>query len=239
VAQAYVSYQDSLTYLDNGAWDNADAAISDPGWGSNDILDSGLSAQQLANLSGGNAGSAPINDATLLTPTGMYFSDGTNPSPMAAQIDYLNVPPASHPGSPNLTPMPGYFAVATDGNPVSVLGPGGPTQPQLTAYQLGQLIQAAGWQPGQPIQLFSCFTGAPNPNGGNDFAQNLADVLDTTVIAPSTFGWVYPSGQFVIAPATNPSLNYNSPPAQMQGAQPNLAAPGQWNGFIPQHPATH
>jgi hypothetical protein len=133
---------------------------------------SGLSPQQLANVSGGNAGATPINGARLLAPSGMYFSDRTNPSPMAIPIDYLNVPPGSHPGSQFLTPMPGYFGVATDGTPMAVDGPGGPNQPLLTAAQLAPLIQAAGWQPGQPIELFSCFTGAPNPNGGPDLLNN-------------------------------------------------------------------
>ncbi len=230
VAQAYASYQDTLTFLDNGAWDTADAATSDPGWANNDQAGSGLNSGQLAAANSAGAGTAPVDSATLLAPTGLWFSNGDGVEPMSVPINDLLLPNFYHAGAQFLTADPGYFGVAGDGNPTTIIGPNGT---QLDANQLATLIQGAGWQPGQPIQLFGCFTGAPTLNGGPDIAQQLANILNTEVIAPSTFGWVYPNGSFVIAPANDPSLDYNSSQTKLQASGPNLSATGNWHLFVP------
>jgi hypothetical protein len=50
---------------------------------------------------------------------------------------------------------------------------------------------------GQPIRLLSCGTGAL-PNG---LAQNLANKLGVTVIAPNDIIWAFPNGRLTIGPA--------------------------------------
>jgi len=228
-ALANASYQNSLTYLDNGAWETVDAlgtvavALNS---GGNSV---GLSPAALY-LDTEGAGTAPINSGTLGAPGALWFSDGVGPVPMALPINDLTLPAFFHPGADLLTAAPGYFGVAGDGSPTAIIGPNGTV---INADQLAALIRSNGWQPGQPIQLFSCNTGAPTENGDQNIAQKLAIVLDTTVAAPSTFLWTYSDGTYTIAPDTNPSLNSNSPAAELTGTKPNLSTPGHWNIFSP------
>ena len=109
VAQAYANYQEGLTYLDNGAWDTPEATVGDSGWANNAAPNGGLSPQGLVSAVIAGAGTAPINGATLLAPTGMWFSEGAGPEAMAVPVDDLNLPGFSHPGSQNLTAFNGFF----------------------------------------------------------------------------------------------------------------------------------
>lgn len=45
------------------------------------------------------------------------------------------------------------------------------------------------------IRLLSCDTGA----GNNSFAQNLANKLNVTVVAPTKHVWAYPNGRYIVA----------------------------------------
>ena len=137
VAQAYANYQEGLTYLDNGAWDTPEATVGDSGWANNAAPNGGLSPQGLVSAVIAGAGTAPINGATLLAPTGMWFSEGAGPEAMAVPVDDLNLPGFSHPGSQNLTAFNGFFGVAADGNPTSIIGPNGAS---IDAAQLAVLI---------------------------------------------------------------------------------------------------
>ncbi len=195
-ALANASYQNSLTYLDNGAWETVDAvgtvavALNS---GGNSV---GLSPAALY-LDTEGAGTAPINSGTLGAPGALWFSDGVGPVPMALPINDLTLPAFFHPGADLLTAAPGYFGVAGDGSPPAIIGPNGTV---INADQLAALIRSNGWQPGQLIQLFSCNTGVLTENGDQNIAQKLAIILDTTVAAPSTFLWTYSDGTYTNCP---------------------------------------
>ena len=52
-----------------------------------------------------------------------------------------------------------------------------------------------GYKKGQSIRLLSCNTGTLN----HGFAQDLANKLNVTVWAPSSYLWAYPNGKHFIA----------------------------------------
>lgn len=52
-----------------------------------------------------------------------------------------------------------------------------------------------GYKKGQPIRLLSCNTGTLN----HGFAQDLANKLNITVWAPSSYLWAYPNGKHFVA----------------------------------------
>lgn len=66
-----------------------------------------------------------------------------------------------------------------------------------------KLIKRLPGYSGQDIRLLSCSTGSQN----DGFAQNLANKLNVTVYAPSDILWAFPSGYYVIAPASKASTD--------------------------------
>ncbi|MES9814012.1 MAG: RHS repeat-associated core domain-containing protein [Candidatus Thiodiazotropha sp.] len=60
------------------------------------------------------------------------------------------------------------------------------TGPQLAAQELANLIRENGWEPGEPIFLYSCNTGDGN------YHQQLADEMGAVVTAPN--GYMYSPG---------------------------------------------
>jgi RHS repeat-associated protein len=102
-------------------------------------------------------------------------------------------------------------------------------------YENGQVMDAWGladlikknkrYKAGMKIRLYACNTGASSPDWP-DFAQQLANILHTDVIAPSTFGWFEnDKGDFEIYNAKDPS--------DPEGSGEDRSAPGQWNNFSP------
>ncbi len=66
----------------------------------------------------------------------------------------------------------------------------------VDAKRAAEIIKRDPQYRGQPIRLLSCSTGS-RPDG---FAQQLANQLGVTVLAPNDFLWPYPDGRFTIGP---------------------------------------
>ena len=67
---------------------------------------------------------------------------------------------------------------------------------EISWRSLAQMIRRNPQYLGKGIRLLSCNTGN-NPEG---FAQNLANKLGVTVLAPNNIIWAYPNGNMIIAP---------------------------------------
>jgi hypothetical protein len=179
-----------------------------------------------------------VTDPTGLNSAIAVSGQSHDGSALALPINNLTLPQYPHPGAEKLTADPGFFGIGGDGNPFSIMGKDGKLITDVAT--LADLAIQAGWQPGQPVQLFACFTGAPLPDGSyNDIAQQLANALRTEVIAPTTFGWVHSDGRFTIAPANDLSLNYNSAPNRIQSSGENKTMVGTWVVFSPSKSIAH
>jgi hypothetical protein len=78
---------------------------------------------------------------------------------------------------------PNVFTVAGHGSESSLSG--------LTPEDLASRIMAhQNWESGKQVQLMACSTG----KGTNSFAQRLADILGTPVLATDKYTWFYPNG---------------------------------------------
>jgi hypothetical protein len=89
-------------------------------------------------------------------------------------------------------PEEGYYTVDmhgsnTDSDHVYFQNANGETE-TLAADQLGTVIQDNDNWDGQPVRLFSCYTGQDPPGGGDSFGQQLADSMGVDVQAPTS--WV-------------------------------------------------
>ena len=94
----------------------------------------------------------------------------------------------------------------------------------LSPRDLADLIRSDGnYQPGQPVRLLSCSTGAW-PGG---FAQQLANELGAPVTAPTSLAWLPPEkdGSILVTPA-NP---FTDRPLRWFGQ-----GLGEWKEFQPQ-----
>lgn len=92
----------------------------------------------------------------------------------------------------NNTNPAGLFSVGGHGNPNSLGG--------LTPQQLADLINQNGGTGGKPVILYSCSTGGDDNSDdgdGDPFAQQLADILQSPVIAPTQNLGVYPDHAYV------------------------------------------
>ena len=86
----------------------------------------------------------------------------------------------------------GFLDIAIHGSPQSVLVRDG----VLANHRvLAGLIESNSQFTGQSIRLLSCNTGATN----SGFAQDLANKLNTTVVAPNRFLWATESGTYFVA----------------------------------------
>lgn len=82
--------------------------------------------------------------------------------------------------------------------------------------QLAKKINESGkFKPGMPIWIKACNTGSKEGN----FAQSLANIMNTTVFAPDNYVWFGENG----------SLG----PAGMSGASMNMEDIGSYSAFIP------
>ncbi|MDA3647243.1 hypothetical protein OU416_24515 [Saccharopolyspora indica] len=120
---------------------------------------------------------------------------------------------------------PKRFTVEVHGSPDGVEFRG----QQLTAKELAEIIKAApGYDPGTPIRLLSCKTGADMPDGSPNFAQQLSKELGVEVLAPNKDAWVDNFGNMY---ASDSRAKFE---ADASGTpQPKLDEPGQWVSFAP------
>ncbi len=102
----------------------------------------------------------------------------------------------------------GQFDVVGHGSPVSIQIEVNGEKLQLDARTISKLISHNGkYRKKQPIRLLSCLTGSK----ANGFAQNLANKLNTVVIAPTDLVWAYPSGRHFVAPRDPQNPDYPHP----------------------------
>jgi len=94
----------------------------------------------------------------------------------------------------------------------------GPDGTNISPSQLGDMIRSdPNYSSGEPVDLYSCNTGA----GDNSFAQQLANNLGAPVSAPDKTLWIWPDG-------TNVPYDYN---ASRTG--PDYSDPGYFRDFSP------
>jgi RHS repeat-associated protein len=178
---------------------------------------------RLPRVAGGSQGDgAGVVEAPVLTPTGGVARAG-------AAIET----PA--PGPVTLMDPPGNFVANASkrgdidpGGVLDVLGHGTPTSIQLGSTlinhrTLARLLRGRPEFVGQDIRLLACETGQCS----RGLAQNLANKLGVTIIAPDELVWAYPSGKLVVAKG------------RWVGQQfvPDLSRPGKFVTFLPGKPA--
>jgi hypothetical protein len=202
------------------------------------------SSDDIPNTDGGDG--ADPNGPGLITPGGSAPNPGTNtnnddvitpPPPSAHLINGITGKAVTHNGNEqgvnlnlynssqnqyaesNSTAFNGnYYAIGSHGDATSIILPDGSP---MTATQLANELRtnsALNWHEGDNIWLIGCATGADNPNGGDNFAQQLANILGVDVVAPNTLTWTSRLDGSVIVAYPDP----NDP------SQPDPNNRGQW-----------
>ena len=98
-------------------------------------------------------------------------------------------------GTPQLKAPPGTYAVEGHGTPHAMkFRNGQPLTPEVLA---DRIHMDPSYRPGMPVYLLSCETGA----GSHSFAQQLADEMQTPVVAPTAKLWFFKGGAYTIAEA--------------------------------------
>ncbi|EKD4816506.1 RHS repeat protein, partial [Escherichia albertii] len=117
--------------------------------------------------------------------------------PLGLALDLIYNSPSDpiYKGSLNVREFPTGFTVGGHGTPTSMNDDRIKKGSVLTIKQLASDIRAnPKYHEGMPVVLFSCETG----KGKNSFAQQLANELDVTVIAPDEIIWIWPDGNYDI-----------------------------------------
>ncbi|MBF6144937.1 ADP-ribosyltransferase [Nocardia nova] len=143
-----------------------------------------------------------IFDTSLETPAGRAFYEPDDQDMIDSAM--------------NLAPEPGYYTVDMHGSSdATYIG-----DESLSARQLADLLRADPNWTNEPIRLFSCETG----QGDNPFAQQLANELGVTIVAPTELAWGYPNGSNVVSSLT---VDHN-------GTEfPTWPPDGVWLAFTP------
>ncbi|WP_428835477.1 scabin-related ADP-ribosyltransferase, partial [Saccharopolyspora thermophila] len=126
---------------------------------------------------------------------------------------------------PDPMPDPRRFTVEVHGSPngVSVRGV------ELSAKELAEIIKGSpAYEPGTPVRLLSCRTGADLPDGSPSFAEQLSKELGVEVLAPKTDAWVDNHGNIY---ASGSQARFE--PDASGTPQPHLDDPGEWVAFRP------
>lgn len=71
-----------------------------------------------------------------------------------------------------------------------------PNNPRGAKWLADRIRGHKKWREGMTVRLYSCNTGV----GSINIAQSLADILNTTVIAPNEFMYFWNDGNWLIAP---------------------------------------
>ena len=95
----------------------------------------------------------------------------------------------------NVQPINNYFDVAMHGTPDAVCFGG--TERNMTARVLASVIRHSGGWNGQNVRLLSCSTGK-SEGDSLCFAEELANALGVTVLAPNLDLYIFPSGTFQV-----------------------------------------
>lgn len=142
-------------------------------------------------------GLAPAPNQNAYVPNPVIGTDELGLSPAAgAQTNYMDATDKFAINAANAKPMPGFHDVIIHGSPTD-FGPQPTSWKNGTNFDhrtLANLLEHDPSYPGGPIRLLSCSTGKL-PDGA---AQNLANKLGVTVVAPTDTLWAYPSGRLTV-----------------------------------------
>ena len=86
----------------------------------------------------------------------------------------------------------------------------------ISPNELANMIKSAPGYNDKPVWLIGC-----NVESG-DYAQQVADILGTTVFAPTDLVWIYPDGTMIVAPRDPDNPN-----------QPDMDNQKPWNATLP------
>ncbi len=140
---------------------------------------------------------APNQHAYVSNP--VIGTDELGLSPAAgAKTNYMDATDQFAINAAKAKPMPGFHDVIIHGSPMD-FGPQPTSWKNGTNFDhrtLANLLEHDPSYPGGPIRLLSCSTGKL-PDGA---AQNLANKLGVTVVAPTDTLWAYPSGRLTVGP---------------------------------------
>jgi hypothetical protein len=154
-------------------------------------------------LSGGSNPTGEIDNGetlSILRTNGMEGKAVTNQNPdVGLNLNLYNQSDPQH-GLVGITPFNGaYYTIGSHGNPISIQLPNGTA---ISAIDFAQELQnnpSLHYTSGSPIWLIGCNTGA-SVSSGNNFAQDLANALGVTVMAPTTDTFTDSNGQISLAP---------------------------------------
>ncbi|HZP53624.1 DUF6531 domain-containing protein [Actinocrinis sp.] len=142
-------------------------------------------------------GLAPAPNQHAYVPNPVIGTDELGLSPAAgAQTNYMDATDKFAINAANAKPMPGFHDVIIHGSPTD-FGPQPTSWKNGTNFDhrtLANLLEHDPSYAGGPIRLLSCSTGKL-PDGA---AQNLANKLGVTVVAPTDTLWAYPSGRLTV-----------------------------------------
>lgn len=168
-------------------------------------------------------GKQTLNDMAVLIPAGSLSTDEPEPSNSPKRGSFaLNASSEGESKVENLTQthrervkldfipvqerknrtVKGYPSVSAPDGTYGVEGHGSPdsifcrTGEPMTAEELARLIATdSRFRPGMTVYLFCCETG----KGRRPFAQKLANLLGTEVVAPTEKLWPQHSGSYIVA----------------------------------------
>lgn len=86
----------------------------------------------------------------------------------------------------------------------------------ISPNELANMIKSAPGYNDKPVWLIGCNVGS------GDYAQQVADILGTTVFAPTDLVWIYPNGTMIVAPRDPDNPN-----------QPDMDNQKPWNATLP------
>ena len=86
----------------------------------------------------------------------------------------------------------------------------------ISPNELANMIKSAPGYNDKPVWLIGCNVGS------GDYAQQVADILGTTVFAPTDLVWIYPDGSMIVAPRDPDNPN-----------QPDMDNQKPWNATLP------
>ena len=86
----------------------------------------------------------------------------------------------------------------------------------ISPNELANMIKSAPGYNDKPVWLIGCNVGS------GDYAQQVADILGTTVFAPTDLVWIYPDGTMIVAPRDPDNPN-----------QPDMDNQKPWNATLP------
>lgn len=152
-----------------------------------------------------------------------------DPLGLAVDLNYYSPSDSIYKGSLNIKEFPNGFTVGGHGTPTSMDDDRIKKGSLLTIKQLSSDIRTnPKYHKGMAVVLFSCETG----KGENSFAQQLANELNTPVIAPDKLIWIWDDGSFKIMGKTV-RITIDATEKGSFNMEPDELQPGKFHVFNP------